>query len=202
MISLMFKKILTVCSLITSLIAPCAQAMEEAYAEIINNKGKKIGVATFKQGTDGVVVRIDLGQLKPGIHGMHFHEVGDCTDFDKFDNAKGHIALHAQPHGYYHPDGPQEGNLPNLIVGKDSRAEVEIYTDLVSLTGKGWKPELLSEQGSALIIHENEDDHFTQPSGNAGKRIACGVIKPKKGPATSDEKFSIEELEQQSNVEK
>jgi Cu-Zn family superoxide dismutase len=192
----MQKKIFILIVFFTLSSSPFAEAMEEAYAEIINNKGKNIGLATLKQGTDGVVIRIDVGHLKPGVHGMHIHEIGDCSDFEKFDRARGHMALHGQPHGYFHPDGPQEGNLPNLIVGKDSRANVEIYTDLVSLSGKGWKPELLGEQGSALIIHENEDDHFTQPSGNSGKRIACGVITLKKGSAAEGNSTFMEDLEE------
>ena len=194
----MLKKILLLAVLLSTSASPYAMAMEEAYADILNNKGKKIGVATFKQGTDGVLMRIDIGHLKPGVHGMHFHEVGNCSDFEKFDHAKGHIALHGQPHGYFHPDGPQEGNLPNLIVDKNSRTHVELYTDLISLSGKGWKPELLSEQGSALIIHENEDDHFTQPSGNAGKRVACGVIKFKTAATVVEDKVQAVNTEEET----
>ena len=196
----MLKKIFLLSVLLSTSVSSHAMAMEEAYADMVNNKGKKIGTATFKQGTDGVVMRLDIGHLKPGVHGMHFHEVGDCSDFEKFDHAKGHMALHGQPHGFFHPEGPQEGNLPNLIVGKDSRAHVEVYTDLVSLSGKGWKPELLSETGAALIIHENEDDHFTQPSGNAGKRVACGVIKLKTAATVVEDSAHIMDKEEESII--
>ena len=82
-----------------------------------------------------------------------------------------------RPHGFLNPEGgPHEGNLPNLIVRPDGSAHVELYSQLVSLSGDD-KPSLLDEDGSALIIHANEDDHRNQPIGGSGARIACGVIK-------------------------
>lgn len=155
-----------------------AHAAYDAEADILNNKGDKIGTAQFKQGTEGVVMRVQVKGLKPGVHGMHFHEVGDCSDHEHFKNAKGHIAPTGKPHGYFNPGGPHAGNLPNLIVGKNGDAHVELYSNLVSLKkDKRNLPSLLDEDGSTLMIHEDEDDHMTQPIGNSGARQACGVIR-------------------------
>jgi superoxide dismutase, Cu-Zn family len=173
-----FSKLFTF-SAIFSLTAFTCLAVDEAYSDILNNKGQVIGNASYKQGTEGVVIRVKVKGLKAGVHGMHFHEVGDCSDYDNFERSGGHVSSHEKAHGFFNPDGPHEANLPNLIVARNGTAFVEIYTDLVSLSGQNWKPQLLDEDGTALIIHENEDDHYTQPTGNSGKRIACGIIGEK-----------------------
>ena len=80
-----------------------------------------------------------------------------------------------KPHGFLHPEGPHAGNLPNLVVGSNGTANVELYTNLVTLSEGN--AALLDQDGTTLIIHENEDDHLTQPIGGAGGRVACGVIK-------------------------
>lgn len=150
-------------------------AAEKASGTIINNKGEEIGLVSLQQGTKGVVINIDVKGLPPGRHGMHFHAVGDCSDLEKFKLAKGHVNPHDLPHGYLNPDGPHEGNLPNLIVASDGSAKVEMYSVMVSLSSGD--AALLDDDGSTLIIHKDPDDHFTQPIGGAGARIGCAVIK-------------------------
>lgn len=150
---------------------------EKAFSKIINNKGEEIGFAKYTQGSEGVLIDINITGLPGGKHGMHFHEVGNCDDHEHFKNAKGHIMPTGKPHGYLHPEGPHEGNLPNLIVNKYGEAHVELYSDLVSINGHGGKPALLDDNGSTLMIHINEDDHFSQPIGGSGARIACGVVE-------------------------
>lgn len=152
----------------------------ESYAKalLINNDGIEIGKAQFFQGTEGVLIYLKIEKLSPGKHGMHFHNVGSCSDTKEFKKAGPHIHASEKPHGYLNPKGPHAGNLPNLFVHNDGTAEVELYSELVSLYGKGNKPALLDEDGSTLIIHKNSDDHYTQPIGGAGKRIACGSITP------------------------
>lgn len=140
-------------------------------------QGQKIGDLMLKQATKGVLLRVTVSGLKPGIHGMHFHEKGVCNHTHKFLDAKGHISPENKPHGFLHPEGPHAGNLPNLIVSLAGTAEVELYTELVSIYGSNNKPALLDQDGSTLIIHANEDDHITQPIGGSGDRIACSVIK-------------------------
>ena len=176
-------KVLFTTALVTMMMAQSTFAGdhmgEQAHSSIINNQGNEIGTARYTQGSEGVLLEIKLDGLPAGKHGMHFHEVGTCADHDRFKMAKGHIMPTGKPHGYLHPKGPHEGNLPNLIVHKDGSAHVELYTELVSISGQGDKPALLDENGSVLMIHINEDDHKTQPIGGSGARIACGVIKAK-----------------------
>ncbi len=143
---------------------------------VINSEGIKIGTANFQQGNTGTIIRIDVAGLKPGKLGMHFHTVGSCEDDTAFKTAEGHIMPDNEPHGYLHPQGPHAGNLPNLVVHKDGTAHVELYSQMVSVMGYKNAPALSDEDGSALIIHENEDDYKTQPIGGSGGRVACAVI--------------------------
>ena len=159
-----------------SLAPPAGSRDADATADIVNRAGDRIGSADLYQGTEGVVMRIAVTGLTPGAHGMHFHAIGTCEDAAAgFKATGGHVMPFGKPHGYMHPDGPHAGNLPNLIVGENGTATVEIYSALVSLFEGD--AALLDEDGSTLIIHENEDDHVTQPIGGAGGRAACGVIE-------------------------
>lgn len=151
------------------------QDLVQASADLINLEGKSIGNVHFIQGTEGVVIRIKISDMNPGAHAMHFHNIGDCRNED-FKSAGPHIMPDGKPHGFFNPKGPHAGNLPNLIVHDDRSTEVEIYTSLISLDGKFSVP-LLDDDGSAIVIHQFEDDHYTQPIGGSGERIACGVIK-------------------------
>lgn len=175
----MYKKLLP---LIIFSIFICHQANahvhlgQKAFSKIINNNGEEIGIARYTQGTEGILIEIDVSNLPAGKHGMHFHEVGTCEDHEHFKKAGGHIMPTGKPHGFFHPQGPHEGNLPNLIVDKYGHAHVELYSDLVSINGAFGKPALLDGDGSTLMIHINEDDHLSQPIGNSGARIACGVV--------------------------
>ena len=153
------------------------QIGEKAYSNIIDNSGQIIGRADYIQGNTGVLIEIKLAGLPAGKHGLHFHEKGTCQDHAAFKMAKGHIMPSGRPHGFLHPEGPHEGNLPNLIVGANGAVHVEMYTDLVSVSGRGSKPALLDSDGSSLMIHQNPDDHKTQPIGGSGSRIACGVVE-------------------------
>ena len=152
-----------------------AESGERAISTIINPAGETIGEATYEQGPNGVVVYIKVSGLTPGRHGMHFHAAGVCEGGENFKTAKGHIDPDKKPHGFLHPEGPHEGNLPNLIVAADGTAEVELYTSLVSISDGS--AALLDDDGSTLIIHENPDDHNSQPIGGAGGRVACGLVE-------------------------
>lgn len=151
-----------------------AFAAQAITADIINTDQEKIGTVTLTQGTEGVLLHIKAHDLPPGFHGMHFHEHGSCSD-KGFLTAKGHVMPHKKPHGFLHPEGPHAGNLPNLVVAKDGTVEVELYTQMVSLN-KDHDAYLLDEDGSAFIIHADQDDHKTQPIGGSGKRIACANL--------------------------
>ncbi|MEM9600931.1 MAG: superoxide dismutase family protein [Pseudomonadota bacterium] len=154
---------------------PSAPYEADATATLIDRTGSDIGTAYFYQATDGIIMRLAVQGLTPGIHGMHFHAAGTCEDpQDGFMATGGHIMPLGKPHGYRHPEGPHAGNLPNLIVRADGTAVIELHTHLVTVSGG--TAALLDENGSTLIIHENEDDHFTQPIGGAGGRVVCGVV--------------------------
>lgn len=144
---------------------------------VIANSGAEIGSATLSGGPKGVILRLTInpGALTPGWHGMHFHAVGDCSDSAKFMNSKAHINHNGAKHGLLNPNGPEDGDLPNLYVAADGSASAEIASELVTMTGGDHA--LLDADGSALIIHAAEDDHTSQPIGNSGARVACAQIK-------------------------
>ena len=116
--------------------------------------------------------------MPPGPKGVHIHSVGTCADTDKgFVASKGHLNPDGKKHGLLNAEGPDAGDLPNLFIHADGSVEAELYTPLASLTGKSGRAQILDEDGAALVIHENRDDHAAQPIGGAGARIFCGVIK-------------------------
>ena len=153
--------------------APIASAADMAAAEIIGANGAVIGKATFEQTPGGVLVSVEASGLPPGGHGIHLHAVGSCTP--DFKAATGHINPGKVKHGLRHPEGPDNGDLPNLYAAADGSARAEFFTTRVSVAA-GDMPALLDDDGSAVIIHENLDDHMAQPIGGSGGRIACGVI--------------------------
>lgn len=152
-----------------------ASAMDTASAEIINTEGNVIGKATFEQAPTGVLVYVEVSGLPPGGHGIHLHAIGSCAP--DFKAAGGHINPEGVKHGLKNPEGPDNGDLPNLYVAADGSTRAEFFTTLVSVMG-GTIPALLDDDGSAVIIHENPDDHISQPIGGAGGRIGCGIIHP------------------------
>lgn len=154
-----------------------AAAADMAAAEMVNTDGKVIGEVTFEQAPGGVLLFVKVTGLPPGPHGIHLHSVGGCTP--DFKAAKGHINPHKRAHGLRNPDGPDNGDLPNLYVAADGTGMAEFYTTLVSVADGKRAPALLDADGSAVIIHANPDDHITQPIGGAGGRIACGVVERK-----------------------
>ena len=143
-----------------------------ATAQLQPTKGNKtIGEATFEQVGDKVRVVVFAAHLKPGKeHGLHIHEGGDCGADGM--NAKGHFNPYGKPHGNYTSAERHAGDLPSLKANKKGRANVDVELDMISLaSGPG------NIIGRALVVHADPDDHKTQPTGNAGARIACGVIK-------------------------
>ena len=153
--------------------AATAAGADMAQARLINTAGATIGQAIFEQTPSGVLITVEIAGLPPGAHGIHLHSVGACAP--DFTAAKGHINPDGASHGLRHPQGPDNGDLPNLFVAADGSAKAQFFTTRVSLAG-GALPALLDTDGSAVIVHENPDDHLTQPIGGAGGRIACGIV--------------------------
>lgn len=157
-------------------VAALAQSPRTVESNIVNNKGETIGKVMIRGMDDSTVVRlaVNAGGLAPGWHGMHFHAVGDCSDTAKFEASKGHVNHGDDKHGLLNPGGPDDGDLPNIYAAQDGSVNAEVWTDTdLADDDKA----LLDRDGSALVIHANEDDHATQPIGGAGGRVACAVIK-------------------------
>ena len=154
-----------------------------ATAEFINQKGQTIGSAHLEQGPNGTLIRLSLDGLadKAGFHGIHIHQHGDCSDPDQgFMASGGHHNPDGMHHGLMHPEGPDAGDFPNIYVHEDGMVRAELFTNHATLDG-AVGARMLDETGAALVIHAHPDDHFTQPIGKAGPRIACGVIVPVSG---------------------
>ncbi|MDT8438216.1 MAG: superoxide dismutase family protein [Wenzhouxiangellaceae bacterium] len=143
----------------------------------INNAGDEVGSLNLTQGPHGLIVRIELDGLPPGPKAIHIHHTGTCEDHAAgFKASGGHVNPDASQHGLLNPDGPGAGDFPNFYVHDNGYAWAEMFNARLSLDGS-IGPALLDENGSAMVIHENVDDHMTQPIGGAGARIACAVIK-------------------------
>ena len=157
----------------------CASAIAQqtphaAHADIVNAQGQKIGTATIHQSGKGVRINVEVSQLPPGTHGIHIHAVGKCEGPD-FTTAGPHFNPTSKKHGKDNPDGPHAGDLLNIEVAADGIAKAALSDPSVTLASG--PNSLLSEGGTALVIHAKVDDYRTDPAGNSGARIACGVIK-------------------------
>jgi superoxide dismutase, Cu-Zn family len=147
-----------------------------ATAELRNLGGQPVGTATFTQVGDVVRIVLEAEGLPPGVKGVHVHEVGTCEG-PTFSSAGGHFNPLAKQHGSLNPQGPHAGDLSNITIGADGKGRMETATSLVTL-GAG-STSLFDANGSALVIHAAPDDFRTDPTGNSGARIACGVISKK-----------------------
>ncbi len=154
-----------------------AERPADAVANLINNAGEEIGKVELFAAPAGTLLRLDVRNLPPGPKAIHIHARGTCDDHDHgFTDSGGHINPEGKEHGLLNPEGPGAGDLPNFRVGEFGHAWAEFFTGLASLDGSVGA-RILDEDGAAIVIHENPDDHMSQPIGGAGARIACGVIE-------------------------
>jgi len=149
-------------------------AAARAEAVMYNSSGSPIGTAQLWQDANGVVnVEISSITLPEGTHGIHFHDVGKCEG-PAFTTAGGHYNPMGMEHGLQNPRGPHAGDNPNIVIPAGGVGNVSFTTDRVSLT-PGTRS-LLDADGTSLVVHASGDDQVTNPSGNSGARIACGVV--------------------------
>jgi len=172
------KKLIMIVALLIalSLVSPAfAQGgtVKSATAALKDAGGKQIGTATFTQGTDGKVqVNVQVKGLSPGLHGIHIHQYGACSP--TFAAAGEHYNPTGKHHGLDNPNGPHAGDLPNLNVNKDGTGALTVMTGRVTLTPG--QTSLFNGNGTSLVIHAKPDDQVSDPAGNSGDRVACGVI--------------------------
>src|SRR3990172_3263348 len=152
-----------------------APAVDSASAQLKNASGQVVGSAQFFQDGQGVVqVKVDVTGLPAGSHGIHIHTVGKC-DAPDFTTAGGHFNPGSKKHGLLSTEGPHAGDLPVLTV--DARGAGSLQTTTSRISVAAGATSILDSDGSALVIHAAADDQLTDPTGNSGARIACGVIQ-------------------------
>lgn len=156
-----------------AVMASATASAETVTAEFVGADGEPVGTAELTASPHGVLIRveIDAGGLEPGWHGMHLHQVGDCSDHGHFQLSGGHVNPDGMEHGLLNPAGPDAGDLPNIYATEDGASRAEMFTWLTTLDA------LVDGDGSAIVIHANPDDHMTQPIGGAGPRVACAVVQ-------------------------
>lgn len=155
----------------------CATAHHDAgaaaRADLKDKDGKTLGIASFHEGARGVTLNLEVSGLTPGLHAVHIHAVGKC-DGPGFTSAAGHFNPLQKKHGHKSNDGAHAGDLPNMLVAKDGSGRFEVLSDAFTLASGATS--LFDSDGSAIVIHAAADDYLSDPAGNAGDRIACGVI--------------------------
>jgi len=159
-----------------ALLAGCATttppAGGSATATLAEPGGRVVGRVTVAQESGGARVRVEVEGLAAGIYGAHVHRTGRCEG-PAFDSAGAHWNPTGQQHGFRNPSGRHRGDLPNLVVRADGRGTLTFTIRAAQLRGEAG---MLDADGAAVMIHAQPDDYRTDPSGNSGARIACGVL--------------------------
>jgi len=154
------------------------QNVKKAKAILAGPDSKPLGSVTLTQTPAGVLLTAVLDGLPEGIHAFHIHTTGTCAP--DFGAAKGHFAPNGESHGFLVNGGPHAGDMPNIHIPASGALTLEILNARISLSASqqdGTASTLFDEDGATIMIHAGADDYESQPSGAAGARIACGVIK-------------------------
>ena len=147
---------------------------QTASAPLKNAEGKEVGSVNLTQTAQGVLLNVQVKGLPPGEHAFHVHAVGKCEP--PFTSAGGHFNPANKKHGMMSPEGQHAGDMPNLHVPQSGDLTVEVLNTNITLE-KSKPNSVYDADGSAVIIHAGTDDYKTDPTGEAGGRIACGVIQ-------------------------
>jgi Cu-Zn family superoxide dismutase len=156
------------------IISTAAASAESARSMLRNAEGADVGRVELTQVTDGVLLRVALKGLPPGDHAFHIHAIGKCEP--PFTSAGGHFNPGNKRHGMMAADGHHAGDMPNLVVPASGEVKLEVVNTAITLE-KGKPNSVLKPDGTAFVVHAVPDDYKTDPTGNAGGRIACGIIE-------------------------
>lgn len=152
---------------------------KDVSAPIMDTAGKEVGTVALKQTPSGVLVTAHVMGVAPGEHGFHFHQKGTCEASEKFTTAGGHFNPNEHQHGLMVEGGPHGGDMPNQYADASGMMMTQVLNTGISLD-KDAPNSIWDEDGTALVIHAKADDYKSQPSGDAGGRVACAVVaKPK-----------------------
>ncbi len=144
-----------------------------AKAALKDASGKDVGTVQLVQTPRGVLLRMSLKGVAPGEHAFHIHAVGKCEA--PFTSAGGHFNPASKKHGMEAAEGAHAGDMPNLFIPANGELRIDVANHMITLA-KGQPNSVFDADGSAIIIHAGPDDYKTDPTGNAGDRIVCGVI--------------------------
>jgi len=150
-----------------------SKAAKPVTVNLQNGQGKSVGTALLSKAANGVKIKLNVQSLSPGEHAIHVHQTAKCEGPD-FKSAGGHFNPDGKHHGLQSPEGPHAGDIPNFTVDAKGRARATIIAPNVTFGDDAHS--VFSGGGTALVIHAKGDDGKTDPAGNAGDRIACGVI--------------------------
>jgi Cu-Zn family superoxide dismutase len=142
---------------------------DTATAELHDAAGAAKAHAQVSQEKDALRVKVQAEQMTPGTYGIHLHAVGRC-DAPEFKAAGPHWNPTLRKHGKDNPEGMHQGDLPNLVIGADGTGTIDFVIGNASMAA------LLDADGAAVVLHAGPDDYHTDPAGNSGARIACGVL--------------------------
>jgi Cu-Zn family superoxide dismutase len=145
-----------------------AAAGATARVEVKDQKGQSVGEVTLTETPHGILVKGTLSNLPPGEHAIHVHEAGKCEA--PFQTAGGHLNPNKKKHGVLVAEGKHEGDLPNLHVAADGKVQFDHFAHGLKMK------DLQDQDGAAIVVHASADDYKSDPAGNAGDRIACGVV--------------------------
>ena len=169
------KKKLLLLAALALLTSPVLASSLQAGDDTVTLTGQnatQLGRVIFHYVPGGILIDIDLQGLSPGWHAIHIHEIGDCSE-SGFETAGGHeTVLGNQAHGFLDEANPHAGDLPNVWVDSTGTGRAQFFSTWLN------RNTLRDNDGSALVVHEGADDYRTEPAGNSGGRVACGVISP------------------------